>query len=151
MTNRLIIFVFAVLSLISAVVCEIVTVENCAPNKDKCNIDEVRVDPCAEAASKKPCKIKRGKPASVEIDYTPHFSADTMLAKATYLDQLLPGMDTDGCKTTQCPVVAENKQTYTYNLNIARKFPSGIFNVHWSLTGANEEDQCCVIIKIFLK
>ncbi|KAK4886433.1 hypothetical protein RN001_002704 [Aquatica leii] len=124
MSNRFIIFVFAVITLISAVVGEIVTVENCAPNKEKCTIEEVRIDPCAEAASKKPCKLKRGKPAGVAIDYVPHFSSDSITAKATYLDQLLPGMDTDGCKTTKCPVIAGNKQTYTYNLNIARKFPS---------------------------
>lgn len=27
-------------------------------------------------------------------------------------------MDTDGCKTTKCPVEAGKKQTYKYNLNI---------------------------------
>lgn len=35
-------------------------------------------------------------------------------------------MDTDGCKTTKCPVEAGKKQTYKYNLNIgtnATQFP----------------------------
>ncbi|KAF5301412.1 hypothetical protein FQA39_LY02141 [Lamprigera yunnana] len=151
MSNQLIIFVFALLTLFSAVVCEIVTLENCAENKDKCTVNEVQIDPCSEAASKKPCKIKRGKPASITIDYTPHFSCDRLTGEATYLDQLLPQMETDACKTTTCPVVSGTTQKYTYNLMISRKFPSGIFNVKWTLTGANDDDQCCVIMKIFLK
>ena len=151
MTNRIVIFVFAVLTLISAVVCEIVSVENCAPNIDKCKINEVRIDPCKEAATKRPCKIKRGKPASIEIDYTANFASETFTAEATYLGQLLPQMETNACLTTPCPVVPGSKQTYKYELNVDRKFPSGIFNVRWSLTGQQTDDQCCAILKIFLK
>lgn len=151
MSNHIIVFIFAVLTLFSAVVCEIIAVDNCAPNKDKCTIHEVRIDPCKEAATRKPCKVKRGKSGNIEIDYTPHFDSDTLSAKATYLGQLLPNMETDACLTTPCPVVSGNKRTYTYQLLVDRKFPSGIFDVNWSLTGQNDDDQCCVVMKIFLK
>ncbi|KAK5644854.1 hypothetical protein RI129_006154 [Pyrocoelia pectoralis] len=73
-SNHIIVFIFAVLTLFSAVVCKIITVDNnCgkSPNKDKCKIHEVRIDPCQEAETKKPCKVKRGKSGNIEIDYTP--------------------------------------------------------------------------------
>ncbi|KAB0798779.1 hypothetical protein PPYR_07074 [Photinus pyralis] len=151
MSNQIIVFIFAVLTLFSAVVGEIITFDNCATNKDKCTIHEVRMDPCKEAAAKKPCKVKKGKPGSIEIDYTPHFDSDTLTGTATYLGQLLPNMETNACLTSPCPVVSGNKQTYTYQLLIDRIFPSGIFDVHWTLTGQNEGDHCCVSTKIFLK
>lgn len=35
-----------------------------------CKIHEVRVEPCPEAEEDKPCKVKRGKSATIEFDYT---------------------------------------------------------------------------------
>lgn len=36
-----------------------------------CVINEVRVDPCPEAKQDKSCKVKRGRSATIEYDYTP--------------------------------------------------------------------------------
>lgn len=36
-----------------------------------CSINEVRIQPCPEADENKPCKLKRGKSAIIEFDYTP--------------------------------------------------------------------------------
>nr|CAD7405025.1 unnamed protein product [Timema cristinae] len=36
-----------------------------------CTVNEVRVDPCSEAAQKKACKVKKGTAASINFDFTP--------------------------------------------------------------------------------
>ncbi|KAB0799195.1 hypothetical protein PPYR_07075 [Photinus pyralis] len=144
-------FFFAALTLSSVVVAEVARFGNCASNKDKCTVHEVRINPCKEASTNKPCKVRRGRPGSLEIDYTPHFDSQNLTANGVCMGQLFPNMETDACLTTTCPVTAGNRQTYTFNIFVDRKFPSGIFDVDWSLIGATEEDQCCISVKIFLK
>lgn len=36
-----------------------------------CAINEVRVNPCPEAKQDRTCKVKRGRSATIEYDYTP--------------------------------------------------------------------------------
>lgn len=35
-----------------------------------CSVHEVRIQPCPESEEHKPCKVKRGKTATIEFDYT---------------------------------------------------------------------------------
>lgn len=38
---------------------------------NSCSIQELRITPCDEPNKTKPCRIKRGKSYSLEIDFTP--------------------------------------------------------------------------------
>lgn len=38
---------------------------------NSCSIQEVRIAPCDETDKNKPCRIKRGKSYSFEVDFTP--------------------------------------------------------------------------------
>lgn len=87
----------------------------------------MRIDPCPEAASDLPCKIKRGKSASIEFDYTADYNS-TILTTAVFWaspDGDLPfvGMDKNACTYTQCPTNMNVKQTYRYTVPIHRKYP----------------------------
>jgi hypothetical protein len=48
----------------------------CVPDDDpvpqpNCTVNEVRISPCSEALENLPCKIKRGRSASIHFDFTP--------------------------------------------------------------------------------
>jgi hypothetical protein len=50
-----------------------------------CEIHEVRVEPCREAAERKPCLLKRGRNASISFDYTPRKYLVHMIYPKRYL------------------------------------------------------------------
>lgn len=83
------------------------------------------------------------------------FSSDSLHSRAYWdnglVDLPLLDMETDGCKTTTCPIVEGNRQTYSYDLKLSRAFPTGVYLVKWRLTGENDDDQCCFKFKIQLK
>ncbi|KDR10612.1 hypothetical protein L798_15140, partial [Zootermopsis nevadensis] len=95
-----------------------------APN---CTVHEVRITPCADATENKPCKIKRGRSASISVDFTPTVSGDGLTGKIFWVNQMgdLPfvGMNSDACSFTTCPIQAGNRQTYEYQLSVSKKFP----------------------------
>ncbi|XP_055384636.1 MD-2-related lipid-recognition protein-like [Condylostylus longicornis] len=133
--------------------CEEVEFRSCSGTEETCTVSNVKINPCPEAASNKPCVIKRGKTADIEFDFIPKNDADSLVGQvywATEADLPLTGMDTDACKHTACPVVKGTKQTYKYSLQIAKKFPINTYDIKWRLTSGNKVD-CCFITAIELK
>lgn len=111
----------------------------------------MRIEPCAEAASKQPCKIKRGRTANISFDYTSGtnskqttnnliryyyklnyliagFNSDNLVGQVYWVsgegDLPFVGMNTAACQHTACPLEAPTRQTYTYNFQTAKKFPA---------------------------
>lgn len=93
-----------------------------------CVINEITVEPCPEAANNKPCKLKRGKSAKLSFNFTPGFDATTASSEAYWIGQLneVPwaGMNTDACAMTTCPIQKGVNQTYSYELEVAKKYPA---------------------------
>ncbi|XP_055535681.1 MD-2-related lipid-recognition protein-like [Wyeomyia smithii] len=129
---------------------EVINFQNCTESV-KCEVHEVRVDPCPESAQSKPCAMIKGRNATIAFDYTPEFNATTATAKAfwtqTSMDLPFAGMDNEGCKYTSCPIVAGQRQSYSYNLSIKKAFPSRAYDVKWQLMN-EEQKMCCFIIQI---
>jgi hypothetical protein len=57
----------------------------------------------------------------------PAVSSETLTGKVYWVNQMgnLPfvGMNSDACTFTTCPIQADSRQTYEYQLSISRKFP----------------------------
>lgn len=57
----------------------------------------------------------------------PGVNVDSVTGKVYWVSQAgdfpFVGMNTDGCSFTTCPIVAGNRQSYVYQLNISKKFP----------------------------
>ncbi|XP_058836007.1 MD-2-related lipid-recognition protein-like [Topomyia yanbarensis] len=145
--------ILVVICLVAIARGEIVNFAKCNESV-KCTIHEVRVNPCPEAAHNKPCLLLKGTNATITYDYTPDFSAKKATAKAfwtqTAMDLPFAGMDSEGCKYTSCPIVEAQRQTYSYNLPIHKKYPSRAFDVKWELINEDQE-MCCFIIQIAIK
>ncbi|PNF33184.1 hypothetical protein B7P43_G12809 [Cryptotermes secundus] len=92
-----------------------------------CTINEVRISPCVEALENLPCKIKRGRSASIQFDFTPTVGSETLTGKVYWVNQMgdLPfvGMNSDACTFTTCPIQPDRRQTYEYQLSISKRFP----------------------------
>uniref|UniRef100_A0A182WG50 MD-2-related lipid-recognition domain-containing protein n=1 Tax=Anopheles minimus TaxID=112268 RepID=A0A182WG50_9DIPT len=105
---------------------EVVNFQKC-PGEEKCTIHEVSITPCPEAAEGTACTVYRGANVSITFDFTPKFAADELAADVSWartnFDLPFVGMDTEACKHTNCPVVSDNRQTYTYNLPIKKEYP----------------------------
>nr|CAD7442183.1 unnamed protein product [Timema bartmani] len=118
-----------------------------------CTVNEVRVDPCSEAAQKKACKVKKGTAASISFDFTPGVSASSLSSRAYWAsttDIPFIGMDTDACEYTNCVTVAGQQQTYSFNLQIpSRKVQTMVYDVKWKLWDDNSME-CCFLIKIHI-
>ncbi|XP_011505551.1 PREDICTED: MD-2-related lipid-recognition protein-like [Ceratosolen solmsi marchali] len=121
-----------------------------------CEINEVRVNPCKEAAQGKACNLKKGEDAKISFDFTPKFTSSKLESRAYWANQLvdlpLMGMKTDACKDgTACPINKDAKNTYTINLPISKKYPVRPFDVKWKLWNVEkEEEACCFIFQIKL-
>lgn len=91
-----------------------------------CNVTQVRVTPCAEAAENKPCVIKRGKTAKIDFDFVPGGSYEGLETRAYWASTTgdLPwiGMDTNGCSYTECPTNPK-PEVFSYDLKIGSKLP----------------------------
>jgi len=57
----------------------------------------------------------------------PAVGSENVTGRAYWTNQMgdLPfvGMTTDACNFVTCPIEADKRQTYVYQLNIAKKFP----------------------------
>ncbi|KAJ3659166.1 hypothetical protein Zmor_010870 [Zophobas morio] len=145
---------YMVVLLIGIITSEVVQFDNCEDADDSiCEIKEVRVEPCKEAKSKKPCKLRSGTNATIEFDYVPGFDAEKLVSQAysvtPFIDLPLIGMDRDGCKYTQCPTKSGETGTYKNTLFISPAFPLLNYIVKYRLWDARVgEKGCCVTFKI---
>ncbi|XP_062564809.1 MD-2-related lipid-recognition protein-like [Armigeres subalbatus] len=131
---------------------EVIPFENCKESV-KCTVHEVRVDPCPEVAQNKPCVMLRGSNATIAFDYTPEFDAQVATAKAFWtaaIDLPFAGLDNEACKYTPCPVVAGQKQSYSYDLPILKSYPTRRYKVKWQLLNEANE-MCCFLIDMEIK
>jgi len=92
------------------------------------NIQEVRITPCPEANSRRPCVLKKGTSVTIEVDFTPTVAASEVSAKAFWANRAvelpLPNMNSKACETLSCPLTPNTRQTYRYILPVARSFPN---------------------------
>ncbi|XP_067011817.1 MD-2-related lipid-recognition protein [Anabrus simplex] len=154
--NSTIFCLLAVLFFSCPVLTEVAPFTDCPQLEDgasrNCTVHEVRVNPCAEASENKPCKIKRGKSASIQFDFTSGSSSSEAFSRAYWANEVtdLPflGMNTDACQNTACPITADQRQTYVYDLPISKKYPARTYDVKWKLNGTDVE--CCFIFQIKL-
>lgn len=112
-----------------------------------CTVDHVQVDSCEIDRNTKACKLKRDSFYTMNVDFNPDFEGDnvTLLAYALLpgeTDASFPGMDDNACHWMQCPVVKNVVQTYTFNLTMAKSYPTGMFNVRW-LMKQSGVPKCC--------
>lgn len=140
---------------------EVVRFQNCPTSDDdpspepNCTIHEVRISPCVEALENMPCKIKRGRSASIQFDFTPTVGSETLTGKVYWVNQMgdLPfvGMNSDACTFTTCPIQADGRQTYEYQLSISKKFPVRSYDIKWRLWNEDSDLlECCFMTKIKL-
>uniref|UniRef100_U5EWD5 Putative ml domain salivary peptide n=1 Tax=Corethrella appendiculata TaxID=1370023 RepID=U5EWD5_9DIPT len=151
--------IFGILLFVQGNFGEITEFEKCGDVSDlskhgNCEIHEVRITPCKEALEGKPCILRRGKSAVVSFDYTPHFASADTKAQAAWVKgtSLIPwiGLDSNACAYTKCPYEPNEKQTYTTDLEIGRKYPSQLYDVKYTLT--NEDGEfCCFLTQIKIK
>ncbi|CAL1680752.1 unnamed protein product [Lasius platythorax] len=146
---------FLILAL-STVYAEVVHWTPC-PNPENvtsvCTIHEVRVIPCREAEERKPCSLKKGRNASISFDFTAEFNGDLIYSRAYWASEIvdLPflGMPLDACLSTVCPVMPNQKQTYSVMLPISKKFPARTYDLKWKLWN-EQEQECCFMFPIKL-
>lgn len=137
---------------------EVVVFSPCDDNPGSCTIHEVRIQPCPESEEHTPCKVKRGKTATIEFDYTTQWDSSTAHGQVYSVtddgDLPMAGMNTNACDHTSCPIQTSNRKTYIYNLLLAKKFPVGTYTARWVLRNPEKpetsSERCCFTFKIKL-
>lgn len=142
--------------LLASIACshaEVINYKTCADSADVCSIDEVRVEPCPQAAENAACHIRRRRPARMSFDFTPKFDADTLEStlgwvKSETEELPLITMPRDACKATPCPVRNGVKQTYSLDVPIESKFPTSAYTIRWAIKDPQSGKRCCFTIDI---
>ncbi|XP_055693991.1 MD-2-related lipid-recognition protein-like [Lutzomyia longipalpis] len=145
-------FILSIVLCLSA--AELVRFQECEEKSElACTIHAVRINPCPEAANDLPCKIKRGRSASIEFDYSSEFRATELDSRVYWsnegVDLPLIGVDTNGCNIVTCPIEANINNTYTWTLNVSKKFPIRQFDIKMKIKN-EDENFCCFLTKIRL-
>ncbi|XP_055706621.1 MD-2-related lipid-recognition protein-like [Phlebotomus papatasi] len=146
--------VLIVCMVISLSASELVRFHECEEKSPQdCTIHAVRINPCPEAENDQPCKVKRGRSATIEFDYSTAFRATELDSRIYWsnegVDLPLIGVDTNGCNIVSCPVEANVNNTYAWTLNVSKKFPIRTFDIKMKIK--NEDDNfCCFLTKIRL-
>ncbi|XP_055903235.1 MD-2-related lipid-recognition protein-like [Eupeodes corollae] len=137
---------------VSLALGEVVNFKPCKGSTSNCVIHEVRIDPCAEAAENKACRIKRRKPASISFDFTPGFDSETSTSSVYWAredaDVELEDIDHNSCNYSACPLKRDQKNTLNFELPIRSKFPLNDYEIKWRLKGAAPGDECCLTTSI---
>ncbi|GAB0087675.1 hypothetical protein DMENIID0001_020140 [Sergentomyia squamirostris] len=134
--------------------CELVKFQECEEKSPQgCTIHAVRINPCPESANDQPCKIKRGRSATIEFDYATDYGTNEMDSRIYWsndgVDLPLIGVETNGCNIVTCPVVANVNHTYAWTLNVSKKFPIRTFDIKMKIKN-QDENFCCFLTKIRL-
>uniref|UniRef100_A0A499FUT3 MD-2-related lipid-recognition domain-containing protein n=1 Tax=Anopheles farauti TaxID=69004 RepID=A0A499FUT3_9DIPT len=135
---------------LQVVSAEVVNVKKC-PGENDCTINEVTITPCPEAAEGNICNLHRNKNVSLSFDFTPKFNAENLIAEVVWTRQLFDtpfmGMDSAACNYTTCPIHSGQRQTYTYQLEISKRYPPKQYDVKWMLRDQYYKS-CCFIVPI---
>ncbi|XP_030573571.1 MD-2-related lipid-recognition protein-like [Drosophila novamexicana] len=145
LTTRLLSLLLLLAALTNA---EVVNFQPCADSVDTCTIDQVRVEPCAQAEQNAACHIRRRRPSTISFEFTPKFDADRLeaslgWAKSETEELPLVTMDREACKATSCPIKAGVQQTYTLTVPIEAKFPLRSYTIRWALKDPVTSKRCC--------
>ncbi|KAF4519736.1 hypothetical protein B566_EDAN014249 [Ephemera danica] len=117
-----------VLAFLAAASAELVQFQPCddPDGSVQCDVQNVNINPCAEAESGEPCRIRKGNSAAITFDFTPSVSATELESKAYWVGSMgsLPwiGMETNACLFTTCPVTAGQVSHYNYTLKVSKKY-----------------------------
>ena len=145
-------FLIVAALLFVAVSADSVKFKSCREPAPNCVVNSLTIDPCGEAASNSPCKFKRGKSAHMTVEVTPDFDTEKADAKWYWengnTDLPLMGVETDACKSIDCPVKKGLKTTYNFDLDINRRWPLQTFDIKWRLTGDTPDKECCFVTAI---
>lgn len=160
MNSSPIILILSLISCVSYVYSELVPFTPCpqtpaTKNKTSvCTIHQVDISPCIEAKDNKPCKVAKGKNASIVFDFTPKFSAENLGARVYWATSLLDvpflDMNSDGCLYTTCPTEANKRYTLKYGLNVREAYPSGNYPIKWRVWNEKNEE-CCFMYAVKIK
>uniref|UniRef100_A0A336LG21 CSON008393 protein n=1 Tax=Culicoides sonorensis TaxID=179676 RepID=A0A336LG21_CULSO len=154
MSKYTFVFLFALFGLI---LCEIYEFEECfkadddeAPDHYNCNVTAVRISPCPDY----PCKVKRGRKAVVELDFTPLVDVESVENDVYWAspegDLEWQGLYKNACTNTECPLKNGVSQSYTYSVDIDKKVPTRSYDIKWGLKNG-DQIKCCALIKIVIK
>lgn len=91
----------------------------------KCSINKVSIEGC-KGPTNKECKLKRTNNASIVIDYTPDFDADDVkltIYSLSFGEKQWPGMNTNACEFTKCPIENGVANKYTYGVQLNPTYP----------------------------
>uniref|UniRef100_A0A0A9YQB5 MD-2-related lipid-recognition protein n=1 Tax=Lygus hesperus TaxID=30085 RepID=A0A0A9YQB5_LYGHE len=132
--------------------------DNCGDTEaPRCDITNVKIDPCPEAATDEPCKIKRGNSATLTYNFTPRWAPGSGELKtraywASVLDLPFLGMDTDVCKYATCPIVKDQQNFYNFTLEIEKRYPAQRYNIKFRIweDEAEPKKECCIVFKLKL-
>ncbi|CAH0393874.1 unnamed protein product [Bemisia tabaci] len=117
----------------------------CPTDTKKCDIHQVRINPCPDAREGKPCRMFRGTNGSIEFDFTPKFSGSQIGARvywASWFDVPFLDMNSDGCLYTTCPMEAGKNYTLKYGILIKTWYPTGNYPIKWKVWNEQNEE-CC--------
>lgn len=119
----------------------------------ECTVSNVHINPCPEADEGHPCRVKKGRTVSISYDLTPTFRIETLESQAYWpngrVDLPLVGMETDGCKSTTCPIEENTTKSYQWHLDVDKKFPTRQYTVKMMMK-SQEENFCCFLFTIKL-
>ncbi|GBP33937.1 MD-2-related lipid-recognition protein [Eumeta japonica] len=114
------------LTAIALVASELVNFSGCPGVSDECTVTNVWIDPCRENPN--PCRLKKGRDASIVFDFVPKFTAQRLKTEAYWangaMEPKFTDLDPDGCKCTACPTRPDAGATFNYTLHIGKKLPS---------------------------
>lgn len=141
-------------ALIIGVYSESVSYKSCREPARNCVVNAISIDPCPEAATKSPCKFKRGKTVHLNVDFTPDFDTETFDSRWYWengdTDLPLMGVETNGCTYTTCPLKKGVNSSYIFDLDINRRWPTQTFDIKLKMTGDSPDKVCCFVTAIKL-
>ncbi|KAL1455088.1 hypothetical protein WDU94_009207 [Cyamophila willieti] len=143
------------------IACADVQFSNCwKPEVRHCTVHSVKIDPCFQenGLATDPCELRRGVDnATLVMEYTTDFNTtDHVLQMAHKSEPIadipLEGMDTEACHYTTCPIIAGERSTYTFPIEIKEVYPEGPYTIKWKLWNDGEaiKEACCLKFKIVL-
>ncbi|XP_073946526.1 uncharacterized protein [Choristoneura fumiferana] len=142
---------------VSSVVSETVTKKFCnGVDLSQCTIHNAAVDPCPKGINF--CSLKRNKPYTLTVDFTPRFSAQK-LKLAMYGDDNNDGTydkvvktPGDPCDLLSCPVYGGIPRIFNMHFTLDKTLGDAKFPVQFKLWNADDESQvCCFTFNVKVK
>lgn len=120
--------VFFLAGLIGLSMADNVTFEPCPDTVTSCEVQEVRLSPCPEAAAGKRCKVKRGNNVNISFDFKPNFDAVDNLENDVYWaspegDLPWQGLERNACSHVSCPIKKNELNSFSYDVKTDKYAP----------------------------